>query len=257
MKNFSLLAVLLLGAPAALLAQGRFPPDSLVNVKVIPRNTPVQQVLGMMRGFAGALGVRCVYCHVGEEGQPLDRIDFASDQKRAKVVARQMILLVQEINRRVDSLPIRPVGVSALPVTCTTCHRGVSRPVPLATMVADAGQVSADSAVRVYQALRERYYGRDSYDFGEGSLNTAALNLSRARKFDEALAVLKTNEEQFPRSSAVATVRGNVLLQRGDTSAAADAFREAIRRDSTNAEARGRLRAIGRPPQSQPASPGG
>jgi predicted negative regulator of RcsB-dependent stress response len=40
--------------------------------------------------------------------------------------------------------------------------------------------------------------------------------------------------------------RGNILLRRGDTTAAAAAFREAIRRDSTNAEARGRLRTIGR-----------
>ena len=33
-----------------------------------------------------------------------------------------------------------------------------------------------------------------------------------------------------------------------DTNAAAAAFREALRRDSTNAEARGRLRNIGRQP---------
>jgi hypothetical protein len=41
--------------------------------------------------------------------------------------------------------------------------------------------------------------------------------------------------------------RGNIELMRADTNAAATAFREAVRRDSTNAEARGRLRAIGRP----------
>jgi hypothetical protein len=35
---------------------------------------------------------------------------------------------------------------------------------------------------------------------------------------------------------------------RGDTTGAAAAFREAIRRDSTNNGARGRLRAIGRQP---------
>ena len=38
-------------------APGRFPPDSLINVKVIPKNMPVMQVVGMMRNFAGALGV--------------------------------------------------------------------------------------------------------------------------------------------------------------------------------------------------------
>jgi cytochrome c-type biogenesis protein CcmH/NrfG len=35
---------------------------------------------------------------------------------------------------------------------------------------------------------------------------------------------------------------------RGDTAAAAAAFREAVRRDSTNQEAKGRLRAIGQRP---------
>jgi predicted negative regulator of RcsB-dependent stress response len=42
--------------------------------------------------------------------------------------------------------------------------------------------------------------------------------------------------------------QGNILLMKGDTAGAATAFHEAIRRDSSNAEARGRLRAIGRSP---------
>lgn len=31
----------------------------------------------MMRNITGALGVRCQFCHVGEEGMPLERFDFA------------------------------------------------------------------------------------------------------------------------------------------------------------------------------------
>jgi cytochrome c-type biogenesis protein CcmH/NrfG len=42
--------------------------------------------------------------------------------------------------------------------------------------------------------------------------------------------------------------RGNIELMRGDTTAAAVAFREAVRRDPTNEEAKGRLSAIGRAP---------
>jgi tetratricopeptide (TPR) repeat protein len=125
----------------------------------------------------------------------------------------------------------------------------VSRPVPLFTVLVDAGTAGgADSAVRVYRALRERYYGRDSYDFGESSLNVAAFRLARAGKYDDALALLKLNEELFPRSSGMYVFRGNISLMRGDTAAAATAFREAVRRDSTNQEARGRLQAIGQRP---------
>jgi hypothetical protein len=133
-------------------------------------------------------------------------------------------------------------------VTCATCHRGVSRPVPLFTLLADvATTAGADSAVRAYRALRERYYGRGSYDFGEPSLNTAAFRLGRAGKFDEAFALLKLNEEMYPASSAMHVFRGNINLMRADTNAAAAAFHEAIRRDTSNAEARGRLRDIKRP----------
>src|SRR3954465_3858348 len=112
-------------ASAGAQTPAHFPPDSLVNVHVIPRSTPVINVIGAMRNFTGDLGVRCQFCHVGREGQPLDQFDFASDEKRTKLVARQMMLMVQEINRRVDTLPRG--GGAALQVTCGTCHRGVSR----------------------------------------------------------------------------------------------------------------------------------
>lgn len=96
--------------------------------------------------------------------------------------------------------------------------------------------------------MRERYYGRDAYDFGEGSLNTAAFRLGRAGKYEEAFALLRLNEEIFPRSSGMYVFRGNINLMKGDTTAAAAAFREALTRDPSNNEARGRLRAIGREP---------
>jgi len=225
----------------------RWPPDSLVNTEVIPHSTPVIQVVGMMRNFAGALGVRCQFCHVGEEGMPLERFDFAKDEKRTKLVARQMMRMVQEINRRLDTLPSRVAP--GLQVTCATCHRGVSRPVPLGTLISDVAQAAGgDSAIKTYRALRARYYGSDAYDFSEFSLNSAAFRLGRAGRFDDALALLRLNEELFPVSSGMYVFRGNINLMRGDTTAAAAAFREAVRRDTSNAEAKGRLRDIGQRP---------
>ncbi len=232
--------------PALLIAQaGKFPPDSLVNVKVIPKSTSPTQVIGQMRNFAGGLGVRCVFCHVGEDG-PLDKVDFASDQKRTKLIAREMMRLTAEVNRRLDSLPQR--ATPALSVNCATCHRGISRPVPLSTVVADAAiAVNADSAMRAYRALRERYFGGDAYNFAEGSLNIAAFRTGQARKPDDALALLDLNETMFPNSSGMYVFRGNIHLMQGDTNAAVTAFRKAVQLDSNNAEARGRLRTIGRP----------
>ncbi len=236
-----------LTSAAAAQAPGKWPPDSLINVKVIPKSTPVMQVVGTMRNISIGLGVRCQFCHVGEEGKPLETFDFAKDEKRTKEVARQMMRMVQEINRRLDTIPERPT--SKVEATCSTCHRGVSRPVPLPMILEDAAVAAgADSAIRTYRALRERYYGRDSYDFGVPSLNIAAFRLGRAGKFDEAAALLKLNEEFYPTSSAISVFRGNINLQRGDTTAAAASFREALRRDPNNGEARGRLRDIGQQP---------
>jgi hypothetical protein len=226
-------------------APGRWPPDSLVNTQVIPRTTPVLEVVGQMRNLTSALGVRCQFCHVGEEGMSLARFDFASDTKRTKLVARQMMRMVAEINRRLDTLPGRTANGPV--VTCATCHRGVNRPVPLAELLVEAGTAAgADSALRAYRALRERYFGRAAYDFGEPTLNVAAFRLARAGRVDDGLALLAHNETFFPRSSNLAVFRGNILLMRGDTNGAAASFQEALRRDSTNGEARGRLRDLRR-----------
>jgi len=237
----------LLCSPLSLVAQaGKFPPDSLINVKVIPKGTPPIQVVGQMRNFAIGLGVRCVFCHVGEDG-PLDKIDFASDQKRTKLIARQMMTMAAEVNRRLDTLPQR--GTPPISVTCATCHRGISRPVPLFTVVADAAiAVNADSALRAYRTLRERYFGKDAFDFTESSLNIAAFRTARANKVSDALSVLQFNETMFPNSSGMYVFRGNILLMKPDTAAAAVAFRRAVQLDSTNAEARGRLRDLGQRP---------
>ena len=250
-RSLALLALLCACAtvPGALVAQaaGKFPPDSLVNVQVIPKGTPVQQVIGQMRNFTNALGVRCPYCHVGEEGQPLAEFNFASDDKPAKRTARQMMRLVEEVNRRLDTLPTHQMPHAE--VTCRTCHRGVERPIPLSTLVAQATLDSGSAAgAATYRALRDRYYGRDAYDFGESSLNVAAFRVARERKIPDALALLDLNEQMYPGSTAMSVFRGNILLMGGDTTAAAAAYREAISRDSTNTEARGRLKDIGRTP---------
>jgi hypothetical protein len=244
------IALLVLAVPTTELtaqAPGKWPPDSLVNVSFFAKTTPVVQVWGAMRNLSSALGVECTFCHVGQQGAELAQIDFASDQKRNKLVARQMLRMVQEVNRRIDSIPERPSPPVA--VSCATCHRGVSRPVPLVNIITEIASASgADSALRAYQALRQRYYGSDAYDFGEFSLNGAAFRTARAGKIDDAFALLRYNEQLYPNTAALSIIRGNIYLMRADTSSAEAGFREAIRRDPKNDEARGRLRDIRRSP---------
>ena len=41
-------------------------PDEFTNLKVLPEDIGKRDLVNIMRGFAGAIGKRCNYCHVGE-----------------------------------------------------------------------------------------------------------------------------------------------------------------------------------------------
>ena len=81
-----------------------------------------------MRSIAAALGVQCQFCHVGEPNAQLSQIDFASEQKRNKIVARHMLRMVQEINGRIDTIPAR-----GTPRVVVTCNRRFSSRAPAST----------------------------------------------------------------------------------------------------------------------------
>lgn len=249
MRRTGLLVVLViaaLGRSAA--AQGKFPPDSFKNLKVLPKTIGQRALLDTMRGFALALGVRCVYCHVGKEGQPLDSVNFRSDDKRTKRAARVMMHMVMHINEEhLADVPDRPLP--HVVVKCETCHRGVARPRPLdddlALMLADSG---LDATVRRYRALRDRYYGSGSYDFGELTLNLLAGSEARAGRPDNAIGLLQLNAEFNPTSKQIPFMLGESHLQKGDTATALADYKEALARDSTNGLARRRIAALGATP---------
>ena len=94
------------------------------NLKVLPQGISGPQLLGTMKFFAQSLGVRCTFCHVGTEGQPLCSFDFASDAKREKQTARKMIAMVERINTQDFGI----TDMSQAKVTCFTCHRGAEHP---------------------------------------------------------------------------------------------------------------------------------
>jgi len=241
-----LLAIIALGAlgsPAA--AQGKFPPDSFKNLKVLPKNISQRALLDTMRGFALALGVRCVYCHVGKEGQPLDSVNFRSDDKRTKRAARVMMHMVMHINEEhLLDVPDRPKPVVV--VRCATCHRGVSRPRllddDLALTLADSG---LDATLRRYRALRDQYYGSGAYDFREIVVNQLARAEATAGRPDNAIGLLKLNAEFNPNSAQIPFLLGETYLQKGDTATALADYKDALARDSTNGAARRRIAALG------------
>jgi tetratricopeptide (TPR) repeat protein len=206
----------------------KFPPDKLQNLKVFPPDIPVRALIDTMRSFTRALGVRCTYCHVGEERQPLSSFDFPSDQKPEKQKARAMLRMVGAINGEYLTKLVsrRTPQVS---VACATCHRGVAIPRPIQQVVLTTyDSAGADSAIAVYQALRTRYYGRAAYDFGEVPLADVGESLRARGKTADALRFYVLNTELLPTSGFAFREAAQAQLASGDTAAAMHSFQKAL-----------------------------
>ncbi len=110
-----LLLAALVSAPGSLTAQrgggapAGPPPGPPKNLKILPADVNIVQVMGT---FRSALGVQCTFCHV--QG------NFASDDNPKKNMARNMLRIAADINATF------PDGKQH--VTCYTCHRGEATP---------------------------------------------------------------------------------------------------------------------------------
>jgi Photosynthetic reaction centre cytochrome C subunit len=86
------------------------------NIQVL-KGLPSSQLLPVMHFMRTSLGVRCDYCHVAQNDK------YWMDDKPAKQTARRMLQMVFDINKA--NFGGQPV------VTCNTCHRGSTKPVPV------------------------------------------------------------------------------------------------------------------------------
>lgn len=210
----------LLCFPAAISAQGKFPPEKAENLQVLPKDMPVRALVDTMQSFTRALGVRCTYCHVGNEGEPLASFNFVSDDKDAKQIARVMLRMVASINN--DHLAkIVDRGPRSATVSCMTCHRGIIEPRPLSYIIMNAYDAAgADSAEKLYRALRTRYMGRAAYDFSETSLAEVGAALRAKNKTPDALRFYLLNTEVNATSAGAFQQLAGAQLAAGDTASA-------------------------------------
>ena len=114
MRKAGLALAVLLISESALAAQK--------NVQLLTGMTDLQlqQTMNFMRA---SLGVHCDFCHVVNDK---DGWNFASDEKQTKTTARKMIQMVMDINQKNFD--------NNASVSCTTCHRGSTRPVTMPTL---------------------------------------------------------------------------------------------------------------------------
>lgn len=97
------------------------------NLQVLPKNISHDDLMKTMHGFTGALGVKCTFCH--EEGDQPHHIDFASDAKPEKKIARTMLRMTHQINETyLTQVHTEDPDLKPEHVTCGTCHSGHSIP---------------------------------------------------------------------------------------------------------------------------------
>lgn len=185
----------------ALPVAAEWPPKSYKNLKVLPKDMPQRALIDEMASYTRALGVRCTYCHVGEEGKPLETYQFDLDDKANKKKAREMILMTRDINEKYLA-DLHERDTPPTTVQCMTCHRGVTRPRMLQDVLMETYEAKGlDSTIVRYQALRDRYYGRAAYDFGEVPLGDVATKVAQANHPDDAVRINALNVEMNPKSA--------------------------------------------------------
>jgi tetratricopeptide (TPR) repeat protein len=221
-------------------------PDKFTNLKVLPADTSRADLVETMRGFAGALGVRCNHCHVGENAATLEGFDFASDAKDEKKIARAMMRMTREIN---GTLLPATGRAKLMEVRCVTCHRGLTRPETLERVVA---AVIEDKGVTAgldrYRELRRSSLGQGGYDFGARTLAMVAERLARERNdLEGALAVVAANLEFHPEDANLHLSQGDLLAKKGDREGALRSYRKCLEIQPGNRRAQAQVEALGKP----------
>ena len=101
-------------------------PPEHKNLKVLPKNISHDELDKIMDGFKAALGVRCNFCHAAQKDNPR-KMDFASDEKPEKNIARNMMRMTNKINKKFFHYKKSEENPVA-PVSCMTCHHGEAHP---------------------------------------------------------------------------------------------------------------------------------
>jgi hypothetical protein len=94
------------------------------NLKVLPKDTSLEDINKLMLRFTTELGVTCTHCH--EQNEQTKQMEFASDGNPMKATARLMISMTNDINNKyLAQLGDRRY---AQPITCGNCHQGQTMP---------------------------------------------------------------------------------------------------------------------------------
>jgi hypothetical protein len=128
--NRKFLLIVTLAVPVTIVAAttaSKAPDEQYVNLKVLPKNISSKDLQKIMvDDFEDGLGVACNFCHAADK--TTGQLNFASDEKPEKEIARTMMRTTIGINKKYFKVKHPMIGTDALVVTCNTCHNGVAFP---------------------------------------------------------------------------------------------------------------------------------
>jgi tetratricopeptide (TPR) repeat protein len=209
-------------------------PDRFTNLTVLPKTISKEDLISVMRNFTEGLGVRCNFCHVGEEGKPLSTYDFASDDKDNKRIARIMLKMTNNISDEYVS-QLKDFGENIIDVKCITCHHGVKQPKTLAQeLMGVINKKGVDEAVNTYHDLYKQYYGGFAYNFKDNSLAELTHMLIDEKNYDAAVKISSLNVEQYPNSGLAYFSLGEAYEASGDKAKAIDNVKKSLELSPNN-----------------------
>lgn len=239
------LAITLVAARRSSHAQDQWKwPDKPQNLQVLNKDWPGSRLSPVMRGFTRALGVRCSYCHVGEEGKDLSTYDFVSDANPNKNRAREMLRMLGDVNDHLKK--IEPSGDKRVNMWCHTCHRGRPRPMTLEEELGQQYRTKGiDAALNHYHELKKNFYERGAYDFSERSLNNFGYELLE-KDIAAAIRIFTLNTQVFAKSSNVWDSLAEAYLKSGNVKLARRYYETSLKLDPKNNNARENLNKLER-----------
>jgi len=221
----------------------------LQNLQYFPKDITRDSLTQFMRGFAMSLGVRCEFCHAMREGatpQPGQNppLNYASDEKDNKKIARYMLRMVDSINMKLlPGIPNRDTPPTT--IGCVTCHRGVMKPTTIeAVLLSTTGEMGVDTAVARYRMLRnDMAFGR--YNFSEQPVIEVSRKLGAAGKHADGIKLLTMLQEFYPNSVNIDFEIATLENASGNKDAAIARLRAILTKNPNDRRAQQALQRLG------------
>lgn len=125
-KKLKVIAVLTLFTGIGIAAIKQPENEKFKNLQVLPKNITEDSLDKIMDGFTVSMGVDCKYCHVRDK--KADSLIYDKDDKPEKEIARNMMRMTMDINKKYFQFNETITAEQVQAVTCFTCHRGEPMP---------------------------------------------------------------------------------------------------------------------------------